>query len=44
MKKKKYTQPNISVVMFKQSVALLAASDNIRTSVSWNEVGDDDID
>ena len=44
MKKKDYIQPNMSVIMLKQSVALLAGSDNITTSVSWNEVGDDDID
>ena len=45
MKKKNYIRPNISVVRFKQSVALLAGSDNFRTSVSLDEVyNDDDID
>lgn len=37
MKKKNYIQPHIMVVMLKQSVALLSASDNFKTSVSWDD-------
>lgn len=44
MKKKNYIQPHIMVVMLKQSVALLSASDNFKTSVSWNEAIEDDED
>jgi hypothetical protein len=48
MKKKDYIQPNISVIMLKQSVALLAGSgsETFKTSLTWDETieNNDDID
>jgi len=46
MKKKDYIQPNISVIMLKQSVALLAGSETFNTSLTWDETieYDGDID
>ena len=38
MKKKDYIQPNISVIMLKQSVALLAGSETFETSLTWDEI------
>ena len=37
MKKKDYIQPNMSVIMLKQSVALLAGSETFKTSLTWDE-------
>ena len=45
MKKKDYIQPNMSVIMLKQSVALLAGSETFKTSLTWDETdNNDDID
>ena len=46
MKKKDYIQPNMSVIMLKQSVALLAGSETFKTSLTWGETieYDGDID
>ena len=46
MKKKDYIQPNMSVIMLKQSVALLAGSETFKTSLTWDETieYDGDID
>lgn len=46
MKKKDYIQPNMSVIMLKQSVALLAGSETFKTSLTWGETieNDGDID
>ena len=46
MKKKDYSQPNMSVIMLKQSVALLAGSETFKTSLTWGETieYDGDID
>jgi len=44
MKKKDYIQPNMSVIMLKQSVALLAGSETFETSLTWDETNNDDID